>query len=300
MMGFFDWFLGRSEQGETTQSPLVANPKIENALSLQLLFPNRPRLESQQLTASLRRYHPSLAEAQFEVEPEFSARGTPLGLAGWGKHVIKLVGFDVPMPREVVERCVQPSHYGPDLKQKARAHQAHVIVYYAGYEASPLEQYVALAVVAGTLASHGAIVVVNESAHTSFPASPLAVGAAEGDALEDLRTLPLLLLYCGFVKMDGDPRGVWMRTYGNHLLGLPDLAHLAEGHHQGQMIFDLFSNVLSYLLSSQAHFDAGHTMQMGAGTFMRLRAPTPEEPFLDSAGKLFVAEFISEGEINRR
>jgi Domain of unknown function (DUF4261) len=88
--------------------------------------------------------------------------------------------------------------------------------------------------------------------------------------------------------------GVWMRTYGAHLLGLPDLATLAAGHHEGEAMFDLFSNVFNYLRSSGARLGAGHTMEAGPHTMMRLRAPTAEEYFLDSPGELFVIEMGSE------
>ena len=43
-----------------------------------------------------------------------------------------------------------------DLKQQVRASRSHVILYYAGHEANPLDQYVALAAVAGALANRTA------------------------------------------------------------------------------------------------------------------------------------------------
>ena len=93
--------------------------------------------------------------------------------------------------------------------------------------------------------------------------------------------------------------GVWMRTHGAHLFDLPDLAHHASGHDHGQEVFDIFTNVLSYLMDSGATFAAGHTMQVGEETFMKLREPTDREgAFLDSPGELFVADLIPESEIN--
>jgi hypothetical protein len=301
-MGLVERFFGRGEDAPGDPGP-VANPALENPLSLQLLFPEESdvaTLDARRLTETLRSVHPDLAEAVFEVDAELAAKGTPLGLAGWGNHVVKLVGFNVPMPPEVIERCVAPAHYGPELKAQARAHKAHALLFYAGYEEDALEQYVALAVVAGALAAHGAIVVLNESAHTSFPARVLAPGELEGDLLEHLRTLPLPVLYCGFVKYDVEGvKGVWMRTYGTHLLGLPDLAFRASGHDQGEWVFNLFGNILDYLRRSGARFGVGHTMQVGSDTFLRLRAPTEKEYFLDSEGELFVAELISADEISK-
>jgi Domain of unknown function (DUF4261) len=204
------------------------------------------------------------------------------------------------MPSEAVEACVAPSHYPEELKQRARAHKAHIILYYAGYESSPVEQYVALAATAGVLARFGAIVVLNESGYTSFRAFALSGLATEGDVMDLLRTLPLPVLYCGFVKheVEGIP-GVWMRTYGAPLLGLPDFAAHASAHHGGQRFFGMFNHVLGYLRESGAHLAAGHTLQIGEDEWLRVRHPTDGEGFLVSEGNLLVVEIIGADEINR-
>jgi Domain of unknown function (DUF4261) len=299
-MGVMERFFGKGDPGEGGPA---ANTDTKNRLSLQLLFAGdlAANLDPRRLTRTLRSAHPSLAQAVFEIDDQTAAQGTPLGLAGWGDHVVQFVGFSVPMPKEVVERCVQPAHYGQALKQQARAHKAHALLYYGGREEDPLEQYVALAVVAGTLGAHGALVVLNEAAHTSFPAQALAPGRVEGDLLENLRGLPIPVLYGGFVKYNlPDSPDVWMRTYGNHLLGLPDLAFRAKGHDQGEWVFNTFSNILTYLRESGARFGVGHTMQVGDDTYLKLRAPRKEEYFLESDGELFVAELITADQVNRR
>lgn len=223
-----------------------------------------------------------------------------IGMVGWGKHVVRCIGFNLPMPAAPVEACIAPAHYPQELKERARSHKAHVLLYYAGYERLPVEQYVALAATAGAMARLGAIVVLNESGHTSFPASALSGVDSEGDIMDLLHTLPLAILYCGFVKheVEGIP-GVWMRTYGAPLLGLPDFAAHAAGHHEGQRYFDIFDNMFGYLLASGARLAAGHTMQIGNGEYLRLREPSEDEGFLEREGELFVAEVIGPDEINR-
>lgn len=67
------------------------------------------------------------------------------------------------------------SSLSPEVKEQVRATSANIILYYKGYDTSPLEQYVALAVVAGALSSMGAVAVLNESAHTSLPAGYLSL-----------------------------------------------------------------------------------------------------------------------------
>ena len=114
-----------------------------------------------------------------------------------------------------------------------------------------------------------------------------------------LRTLPLPILYCGFVKHEVEgTRGVWMRTYGASLLGYPDFAAHTEGHHEGQRYFDMFENMFRYLEESDARLTAGHTMQIDEEEFLRFRRPKEEEGFLESDTELLVVEIIAQNEIN--
>jgi hypothetical protein len=164
------------------------------------------------------------------------------------------------------------------------------MLFYAGEDKDPLEQYVALALVAVALATEGALVVLNESAHTSFPAQPL-VPEADEDLLELLRTLPLTTLYVGMVKLAvPGAEGVWMRTYGAPRMGLPDLAWHAQSDDEGRDTFELFSGLLEYLRASGARFADGHTAEWQERQ-VRLRLPgRREKKFLDSPGQMFVLE----------
>jgi hypothetical protein len=299
-MSMFSRFFGGQDGENDAGGKLVSNPAIEKPLSLQVLFSQPVRLDCESLLKTIKGYHRSMAKARCEMDPELNTQGNTFGMVGWGKHVIRFVGFDLPMPADAVESCVAPSHYPEELKQKARAHQAHVILYYGGYEESAVEQYVALTAVAGVLASFGALVILNESGHTSFPAAALSGEEAEGDRLELLRTLPLPILYCGFVKHEvADVPGVWMRTYGAPLMGLPDLAAHAEGHHEGERYFQIFDNVFGYLLDAKAQLAAGHTMQIEEDEYLRFRDASEDEEFLVNEGALLVVEIIGADEINK-
>lgn len=292
-------FFGKTERQDRGKHRLVANPELKDALSLQILLADDLPKSSEKLQGAIRGYHSTMEAALCEVDRQLAKEGNLIGLIGWGDHVVRLVGFDVKMPEGPVEQCVAPSHYPQELKGKARSHSSHVLLYYAGYSQDPLEQYVALAAVAAAFCSLGSIVVLNETAHTSFPASALVPAKEDGDALEYLRTLPLLLLYCGFVKYDVEGvAGVWMRTYGAYRFSMPDLASLTEGHHQGELFFGHFSSIFDYLQDSGAHLAAGHTLQVGEDAFFRFRKPTPEEDFLDSESELLVADVIGKSEIN--
>jgi hypothetical protein len=286
-MGFLERLFGRRKADESSRRGV--SKELGTPLGLQLLFPGRLRVDVAVLTRTLRGLHASLAQAECEMNPQLSALGTPVGLIQWGTHGVQWVGFDAPMPRVAVERCVAPAHYGAELKARARAHGSHVLLFYAGQERDRLEQYVALGLVASALAAQGALVVLNESGHTSFPAAPLVLEPGE-DALELWRTLPLTALYVGFVKqeVEGVP-GVWMRTYGGHRMELPDLAWHAQGHDEGREIFERFARLLAHLRASPVRVNAGRTVELDR-EHLRLRLPRQEEAFLDSPGELLVVE----------
>jgi hypothetical protein len=240
-----------------------------------------------------------MAQGRCEIDHALSREGKLLGLAGWGKHVVRFVGVDAPLPADVVDTCIAPAHYAQELKQRARDHRAHALLYYAGYDRSPLEQYVALAAMATVLGRLRGLVVLNEAGHASLPMPMLMDIAAAERSVEMLRALPLPYLYCGFVKHHvEDVNGVWMRTYGAPRLGLPDLAAHAAGHHEAQRYFDVFENVFRYVLDSGARLGRAHTMEIGH-EHMRLRAPKLDESYLVANGELFVVETIGSGEIGR-
>ena len=265
-------------------------------LGLQLLFPEPPDLDPDAVATALRTYHPDLANATVELHPPavglVPGDGPPpsvVGLLGWGNHVVKLIAFAAPMPYGPVETCVGPALMDPGLKAEARAHAAHVLLFYAGSHADPLERYVALGAVAGALARFGASVVLNEEARAASPAADLIPDPDE-DALHTLRTLPIPYLWAGFVRMDvGDGRP-WVRTFAGPRLGLPDLAMRLAGFEETSRAFRLFAGLLGYLRQSGEAFVAGDRVNLGDGEVLRLRAPAEPEWYLESAGTMLVLE----------
>lgn len=294
-MSIFSRFFGRNEESADSAA-LSANPDIAQPLSLQVLFAEPLAITEAALADALRAYHPTMAKARAEIAPDMPEF---LGMAGWDKHVVRLVGFNAPYPKDALETCVAPAHYPATMKDEVRAHASHLILYYAGFETDPLEQYVALAAVAGALTGFKALAVLNEHAHTSLPAGVFAAESLGEESIDLLRTLPLNMLYCGFVKYEVEGvQGVWMRTYGGDAFGLPDFAALATGHDQGETYSTMFNNIMSYMLESGAELAAGHTMQIGEDAYMKLREPAKEAYYLDGPGQVLVAEIITADQIN--
>jgi hypothetical protein len=292
-MGLLSRLFGKGDKGES-QPQLVADPPTKSPLGLQILFAGGLPMDFDAVAQAIREYDRSMASAHCDLRS--AGEGNIVGVARWGKDLVEIVGFGAPMPAAAVKACVAPAHYDVTLKKRAIAHSSHALLYYGGHDSSPHGQYVALAAVAGALASFDAIVVLNETAHTSIGAASLSAAGLEGDRLQELKDLPLLFLYCGFVKFDVQGvDGVWMRTFGAARFGLPDLAALAAGHHEGELYFGMFETILGYVRASGSDLAAGHTMQLGKDLHMRLRTAASEEYFLKSDDELLVVENVGSG-----
>lgn len=281
----------------------TAAANAPNPASLQLLLADLTELNPDAFVTVVREYHPTLADANVDLVPAdglpatatgITSHGPPpklLGLVAWADHVLKVVAFDSPMPPNAVESCLRPALLPPDFKDTARGHRAHVLLYYAGRHADPLEQLVAVGCVAGALAHFGAIVTLNEEARAAVASFALLPDDPGEDMLASLRGLPVPFLYGGFVKMElTDVPGVWVRTFACQRLGLPNLAYHATGHADGERIFHLFSGVLGYLRETGLAFEADELVRIDESTSIRVREPQPLEWWLDSDGPLWVLE----------
>ncbi len=294
-MGIFDSLRKRPPAAPAQTAP------VERGAGLQLLLSSPLSTDVAHLQTVLRAFDPSLRGAAVSGVGTTESPDEPgsfLGQVTWGAHHVEVVAFPFPMPAEVVEKCVQPAHYGDDDKERARKHGAHALLFYKGRATNKTEQYLAVALVTGALCGEGGLAILNESARTSLPASLFASDTGMKPS-QFLRELPPLYLFAGFVKYNVEGvRGVWMRTHGLEEFELPNLATHAPSHEQGGEVFDIFSNVSSYMMAQGPVLEAGHTMQIGEDQFMRLRELSSDESVLDDGDALLVAEFISSDEAN--
>ena len=108
-MSIFSRFFGRKDDSDSPSAgnppALVSNPDQKDGMSLQVAFAGPLPNQADALTRALQAYHPSMADARAELD----AGGDHwLGLAGWGEHVVRMVGFNAPLPEATVEVCVAP------------------------------------------------------------------------------------------------------------------------------------------------------------------------------------------------
>ena len=249
---------------------------------LQLLFPGPPDVPAEALQAALREYHPSLADAV--VSP---------GTVSWGVHVVRMLFYPEPMPREALEACLNPALLPPELKAEARAHGGHVLLYYAGEAAEPLEQLVAVGAVAGAMSRFGAILTLNEEARTAIHAIALLPDDPGEDMLATLRSLPVPYLWGGYAKFElSDTPGVWIRTFANPRLGIPNLAHWVPSHDEGERIFHLFAAVAGYLRETGLRFEPGEVVRIDDATHLKVREPHAREWWLEGGGPMLVLDAV--------
>ena len=272
-------------------------------LSLQVVFPGALPLDAVQLARFVRGYAPEMAEAVVELVRAADVPGVRdlvgeagpavavVGLVSWGGHVVKVAGFDAPMPYGPIASCVDPAMMPPEVKADAAEHQSHALLYHAGPETDATECYLALTGVAGALASLGATAVLNEEARTAVPGFDL-IPEPEEDIYATLRKLPLLYLFAGFVRTNvGAPDRPWIRTFGCHQFDLPDLAIQANGLGEASTIFRWFNGMLNYLRATEASFAPGQVIDLGDGVKLTLREPHPtEDDFLFAPATMLVLE----------
>lgn len=270
-------------------------PRTGPPAGLQLLLDRPVPTDEAAIAEAVRLFHPDLASATVELidasrlpqPPELGGEGPPaktLGLISWGNHIVKLAGFDAPMPTGPLSRTLAHTLFVPnDLKSIAAKHVSHLLLDYAGSESDPLLRFVAVAAVVGALANFGGIVALNEEARGCVPAAALQPEDDREDIFDVLKQLPLPYLYAGFAKMElSDPPGkVWYRTFLNSRFGLPNFAKTGT-HEEFTNTFQLFSAMSNYLRESKLDVIPGETIRVDEERYFVARAPTGAEWFLDS------------------
>lgn len=289
-MGIFSNLFGQKKSiVQIPTEAIVENPEIKHPLSLAIVVKGKISIDENKLLNQLSTLDSSLKNVRYQkfnndIDEQF------YGLIGFNNHVIKIIGIDAPYPADELESCVAPAHYSQDIKQQVHEHDSHLILYYCGYDKNVFEQYLALIKVAAAFEAFNALAVINPYAHTSLPIQTIYNIVSDKDDLDAFCSC-LLMFFCGFVKYEiENTNGVWMRTYGAEVFGLPNFAILAANHDEGGKYFDMFNNILNYLHDSGAVMTAGDTMEIAGGQMMSLRNPLESEYFLLDESTVLVIE----------
>lgn len=170
-----------------------ANPKAtQNVPTLGALFLTKA-VPLQKLDAAFHSYDPSLAKSVVEVGK--TPQGIPVGLIGWGSHVVRVVVIERAMPAPILKSLANASRLGPADRNRALANKAHAAIYYVGYDPRLAEQWAAVAAVAGALESCGATAVLSEVTERIVPARAMSAATIKKHSLAALRKGEVARLY---------------------------------------------------------------------------------------------------------
>jgi hypothetical protein len=271
------------------------------ALTLQVLFSQHLNIDVGTFQEIVRGFAAELEEASVEwyslsEHPELAQLvtgdgppATEVGIIHFGEHLVKLVQCDGPLPYGPMRTCVDTALMAPEDKQVAYQHLSHILLYEVSAAPDPLERQVAVAGIAAVLASLGGSTILNEEARAAAP-GPDFIPEENEDIFATLRSLPIPYLYGGIVRLDlDDPTGMWVRSFANHKLGLPNLAMKVTHPDEVRFAFELFAGILGYLRKMEESLVAGDTADLGERK-VSFREPTEQEWYLESDGVMLVIE----------
>ena len=189
-------------------------------------------------------------------------------------HVLRALAAGVPLPKEIVDRCLSAAHLRADQKSELAAHGAHALVVNESEVPGP-EGLVALYEAAWALRGDGAAMlgVMNPATWMCLTTDMLAQ-TLQPDFVQAVLASPAesLALWLGFVKLFKPDGTTWLVTRGGWLVGLPDLAWLALDLAESDEVRVMLAGILDYVHTTGRRLAAGDAIDFGERA-VRLRAP---------------------------
>lgn len=295
-MGIFSRLFGYSNKIISQQAKIsaskneqiIANSQLIDHLVFSILYNESSYFDVYKFSNVLQDQLAKLVECHISVLPMLDSKQL---LIGWGQHVIELTYLTERISQETLAICVEPAAYSQDEKLLAYKHSGYIRLRYVGYEVNALQQYIALTCVAIALDELKATTIINERAHTSLPIAHF-LNIAEIQRLDYIHSLPVLMLFCGFIKYQLPENGCyWLRTYGASRIGLPDFAVQMDPVKEVSFYYNTFLVVYRYISETQIQFNVGDNIHLNEDDTIYLRSATSDEFFLENEGLLLVMEF---------
>jgi hypothetical protein len=229
--------------------PAVDEPRPAPA-ALWVLFRERPRFDPAAVAASL----------GSEAEVEGNEALLKVRLPG---RSLRVVSIDAPLPKPVLDECLPVAHLRPEQKEELGAHAAHALVVHEGNAAPGVDGLIALYRAAWALHGPSMLGVMNAVTWMCLTADMLGQTMSP-DFVEAVRASPAesLALWMGFVKLFKPDGTTWLVTRGGALVGLPDLAWLANDLDETDAVFSMFASVLDYAFTSGTRLAVGHSIDL--------------------------------------
>ncbi|MCS7073961.1 MAG: hypothetical protein NZ108_05800 [Bacteroidia bacterium] len=264
---------------------------------ITLLYEKLPILNKDQLKTVLASIEPSQqTQPTVEIEKDFNDGGVLLAEVSFGEHRIEVIGIQAPVPKDVVERCVLPSHWAADIKELIQSHRGNVVLCYAGSDLDPVEQYLALYKVAAGLYNDNLVGVLNEAAWSCHPA-PIIPKLVSDELIQVCRDSPPLIFWTGFFITETE-EGFWFFTKGYHLFGLRELVFFSEQPEDVPSVMQLFNELFYYLFFEKASVQVGDILRLNENDFFEFSEPSQENPLPHSVQGYFWIRPVNSNDIH--
>lgn len=178
--------------------------------------------------------------------------------ARWLDHRVRILGAGIPLPKEVLARCLAVSPWGSQLAVPFAQQRSQIVLTYSGAARSGLEKMLCLYKVAAGLQTPHLLGIVNEPAWNAHPVM---------DTLSSLRirtyreNIPFQLWF-GYPRIPLSGHLSFLVSKGHTFFGLPELAWLCDADEDPSEVQGIFMNLFLYLLDNKQRLAVGDTLQM--------------------------------------
>ncbi len=192
-------------------------------------------------------------------------------------HKIRILGASLPLPKEVMARCLQASHWQGDFRKQVQEHRTQVVLSYSGGSKNPTDKMVMLYKLAHALRHESLVGIVNEPAWTAHP----ILDTLQPERIRSYHESLPFLLWFGYLRVEITPELYFLVSRGHGVFNLPDLATLVEAGEDVGTVMHTFFNVFYYLAENKGGINPGDTLEMsGSGAYLRV-SELPELPVFE-------------------
>ena len=263
-------------------------------ISLQILFERLPSLSERDLNEAAKNVSHNPPDFRYQLPKDTSVSGE--GVAATDAHKIKLNFFDRKLEDRELAQISAHVRLVPDAVAGIEKHGAFISLSVEPNPAKPLEAYQELTFLACMIALREGLAISNINGFTSFSGPGMLQLLADNDWSDAIQEMPPLFLYSGPVLHEFDNNtNLWMRSYGNHLLGIPDLGTIIPTEiiqEYVPMTLQVFDNMMSYMIESGNKVEPGHTMETDS-VLIKIFEQTakPDEYFYQSPSGMLRVEY---------
>lgn len=263
-------------------------------ISLQILFDKLPSFTERELNEAAKNVSHNPPDFRYQLPKDTTVAGE--GVAGTDANKIKLSFCDRKLQERELAQISAHVRLVPDAAAGIEKHAAFIDLSVEPNPAKPLEAYQELTFLACMIALREGLVIANINGFTSFSGPGMLQLLADNDWSDAIQEMPPLFLFSGPVLHEFDNNtNLWMRSYGNHLLGIPDLGTIIPTEiiqEYVPMTLQVFDNMMSYMIESGNKVEPGHTMETDSVLIKIFDQPAnPDEYFYQSPSGMLRVEY---------